>query len=103
MAYRSIGKSQARVEGYGKVTGQTKYAADLAFEGLLWAKVLRSSMAHARIVSVDTARAKALPGVHAAHGHAQRFLRSHQHYQLLPPRNRRVEQVSAQHQAMLRV
>ena len=65
MAYRSIGKSQVRVEGYGKVTGQTKYAADLGFEGLLWAKVLRSPVAHARIVNVDTARAKALPGVRA--------------------------------------
>ena len=65
MAYRSIGKSQPRVEGYGKVTGQTKYAADLPFEGLLWAKVLRSPMAHARIVNVDTSKAKALPGVRA--------------------------------------
>ena len=65
MAYRSIGKSHARVEGYGKVTGETKYAADLAFEGLLWAKVLRSPIPHARIVSVDTSKAKALPGVRA--------------------------------------
>ena len=38
MAYRTIGKTLPRVEGYGKVTGQTKYAADLPFEGLLWAK-----------------------------------------------------------------
>jgi CO/xanthine dehydrogenase Mo-binding subunit len=53
------------VEGYGKVTGQTKYAADLPFEGLLWAKVLRASVPHARIVNIDTSKAKALPGVHA--------------------------------------
>ncbi len=65
MAYRSIGKSQPRVEGYGKVTGQTQYAADLPFEGLLWAKVLRSAVPHARIVSIDTSKAKALPGVRA--------------------------------------
>jgi len=65
VAYRSIGKSLPRVEGYGKVTGQTKYAADLAFEGLLWAKVLRASVPHARIVNIDTSKAKALPGVHA--------------------------------------
>jgi CO/xanthine dehydrogenase Mo-binding subunit len=65
LAYRSIGKSLPRVEGYGKVTGQTKYAADLPFEGLLWAKVLRSSVPHARIVNIDTSKAKALPGVHA--------------------------------------
>ena len=41
MAFRTIGKALPRVEGEGKVTGQTKYAADLAFENLLWAKVLR--------------------------------------------------------------
>ncbi len=65
MAYRSIGKAQPRVEGYGKVTGQTKYAADLAFEGLLWAKVLRSSVPHARIMRIDAAKAKSLRGVRA--------------------------------------
>jgi CO/xanthine dehydrogenase Mo-binding subunit len=53
------------VEGYGKVSGQTKYAADLAFDGLLWAKVLRSSVPHARIVHIDTSKAKALKGVQA--------------------------------------
>ena len=65
MAYRTVGKSLPRIEGYGKVTGQTKYAADLDFDGLLWAKVLRSSVAHARITDIDTSRAKALPGVRA--------------------------------------
>jgi len=63
VAYRTIGKTLPRIEGYGKVTGQTKYAADLPFEGLLWAKVLRASVAHARIVKVDTSKAKALKGV----------------------------------------
>lgn len=65
MAYRIVGKSLPRIEGYGKVTGQTKYAADLSFEGLLWAKVLRAPVAHARIVSVDTSKAKKLKGVRA--------------------------------------
>ena len=65
VAYRTVGKSLPRVEGYGKVTGQTKYAADLPFENLLWAKVLRASVAHARIVSIDTSKAKALKGVRA--------------------------------------
>ncbi len=63
MAYRTVGKALPRIEGYGKVTGQTKYAADLAFDGLLWAKVLRSSVPHARIVNIDTSKAKALKGV----------------------------------------
>ncbi len=65
MAYRTVGKSLPRIEGYGKVTGQTKYAADLEFPGLLWAKVLRSSVPHARIANIDTSKAKALKGVHA--------------------------------------
>ncbi|HKY08492.1 MAG TPA: molybdopterin cofactor-binding domain-containing protein, partial [Candidatus Binatia bacterium] len=65
MAYRTVGKALPRVEGYGKVTGQTKYAADLEFSDLLWAKVLRSSVPHARIVNIDTSKAKALPGVRA--------------------------------------
>jgi CO/xanthine dehydrogenase Mo-binding subunit len=65
LAYRTIGKTLPRVEGYGKVTGQTKYAADLPFDGLLWAKTLRSSVAHARIVDIDTSKAKTLAGVRA--------------------------------------
>ena len=65
MAYRTIGKSLPRIEGEGKVTGQTKYAADLPFEDLLWAKVLRASVPHARIVNIDISRAKALKGVRA--------------------------------------
>ena len=65
MAYRTIGKSLPRIEGEGKVTGQTKYAADLPFENLLWAKVLRASVPHARIVNIDISRAKALKGVRA--------------------------------------
>jgi CO/xanthine dehydrogenase Mo-binding subunit len=65
LAYRTVGKALPRIEGYGKVTGQTKYAADLPFEGLLWAKVLRSPIPHGRVKNVDTSNAKALAGVHA--------------------------------------
>ncbi|HEY7553954.1 MAG TPA: xanthine dehydrogenase family protein molybdopterin-binding subunit [Candidatus Binatia bacterium] len=65
MAFRTIGKALPRIEGEGKVTGQTKYAADLSFKGLLWAKVLRGSSPHARILEIDTSKAKALPGVRA--------------------------------------
>jgi CO/xanthine dehydrogenase Mo-binding subunit len=65
LAFRTIGKGLPRIEGEGKVTGQTKYAADLPFEDLLWAKVLRASVPHARIVKVDTSKAKALKGVRA--------------------------------------
>jgi CO/xanthine dehydrogenase Mo-binding subunit len=65
VTYRTVGKALPRIEGEGKVTGQTKYAADLPFENLLWAKVLRASVPHARIVNIDTSKAKALRGVHA--------------------------------------
>jgi carbon-monoxide dehydrogenase large subunit len=60
-----VGKRVPRVEGPEKVTGQAKYAADVVPAGMLWAKTLRSPHPHARIVSIDTARASGLPGVHA--------------------------------------
>jgi CO/xanthine dehydrogenase Mo-binding subunit len=61
----AIGQPVPRVEGPAKVTGTEQYAADVALPGTLWCKVLRSPLPHARIVSIDTVRAKALPGVHA--------------------------------------
>jgi CO/xanthine dehydrogenase Mo-binding subunit len=65
LAFRTVGKALPRIEGFGKVTGQTKYAADLPFEGLLWAKILRSPIPHGRVKNIDTSKAKALAGVHA--------------------------------------
>jgi CO/xanthine dehydrogenase Mo-binding subunit len=65
VAFRAVGKPLPRIEGEGKVTGKTQYAADLPFEGLLWAKVLRSPISHGRIVRIDTSKAKSFPGVHA--------------------------------------
>ncbi len=60
-----LGKDEARIDGRGKVSGQTKYTADFAKEGMLWAAFVASPYAHARIVKIDTAAAKALPGVRA--------------------------------------
>src|SRR6266571_1000663 len=54
-----------RIDGTQKVTGEARYAADVVRPGMLHTKVLRSPLPHARIVSVDVARARALPGVHA--------------------------------------
>ena len=65
MAYQTVGKPMPRIEGADKVTGATRYAADLPIPESLYAKVLRSPLAHARIRKIDTAAAKALPGVHA--------------------------------------
>lgn len=61
----AIGRPTGRIEGVEKVTGRAQYTADIILPGLLWGKCLRSPFPHARIVSIDTSRAKQLPGVHA--------------------------------------
>ena len=62
---RGIGLSIPRPDGPEKVTGRVQYVADIKPKGLLHAKLLRSPHAHARIVSIDASRARALPGVRA--------------------------------------
>src|SRR5262245_1614435 len=62
---KGVGLSIPRPDGAEKVTGQTQYVADIKPKGMLHAKLLRSPHAHARIVKIDTSRAKALPGVRA--------------------------------------
>ena len=63
--YRVVGQRPIRPDGVDKVTGRAQYGADVTLAGLLHGKVLRSPHAHARIVSIDTSRAEALPGVRA--------------------------------------
>src|SRR4051812_4124359 len=63
VAIQAVGKPTGRVEGVEKVTGAAKYTFDVPVEGLLWAKALPSPHPHARIVSIDTSEARALPGV----------------------------------------
>ena len=58
-----IGTNVERIDGPFKVSGKAKYSHDRNFPGLLHAKLLRSPHAHARIVSIDTSKAEALPGV----------------------------------------
>ena len=60
-----VGESVARSDGHAKVTGQARYAIDVEEARLLHAKILRSPVASARIVRLDTARTAALPGVAA--------------------------------------
>jgi len=64
---RFIGKYRPKVDGREKASGRAVYADDLTlkseFPGLLYAKVLRSPYAHARIRSLDLAAARAHPGV----------------------------------------
>ena len=65
-----VGKSLPRFDAPGKVTGTAVYAADFALPGMLVGKVFRSTQAHARLVSLDVGRARALPGVRAVIGAA---------------------------------
>ena len=60
-----VGKSVERTDGRVKVTGKARYAADLVAPGMLHGKLLRSPLAHARILNIDTGKAKSLPGVMA--------------------------------------
>jgi CO/xanthine dehydrogenase Mo-binding subunit/aerobic-type carbon monoxide dehydrogenase small subunit (CoxS/CutS family) len=59
----AIGQALPRPDAAAKVTGTAQYAADLCFPGMLYAKVLRSRYAHAKVLRVDTAAAQAYPGV----------------------------------------
>ncbi|GGG37229.1 oxidoreductase [Caldovatus sediminis] len=60
-----IGKRTIRPDGMDKVTGRAAYAADATMPGMIWGKILRSPHPHARIRSINTAKAEALPGVKA--------------------------------------
>lgn len=61
----SIGKSIQRKEAWDKVTGRAPYTDDLPSTGCLSARLLTSAAAHARILGVDTAAARAVEGVNA--------------------------------------
>ncbi|MBQ0059419.1 MAG: xanthine dehydrogenase family protein molybdopterin-binding subunit [Lachnospiraceae bacterium] len=58
-----IGHTQVRKDGVEKVTGTAVYGADINFPGQLYGVCARSPHAHARILSINTDKAKALPGV----------------------------------------
>ena len=60
---QSIGQSIKRIDALGKVTGEAIYSGDRNQENELWMKVLFARRPHARVCSIDTSRAKALPGV----------------------------------------
>lgn len=65
MAFKSVNKSVPRIEGADKVSGKMRYAADIHFPAALSAKILRTSLPHARILGIDTSKAAKLPGVRA--------------------------------------
>jgi CO/xanthine dehydrogenase Mo-binding subunit len=54
-----------RHDGVPKVKGEFAYSSDLEAAGMLWGHTVRSPHAHARVLSIDTAEASRMPGVHA--------------------------------------
>ena len=62
---RTIGNDTPRIDAIERVTGQAKYTRDWKLPGMLYGKVLRSPHPHARLLSIDTSEAEALPGVRA--------------------------------------
>ena len=65
MKHSSIGKRVFRIDAIEKVTGKAKYCTDLVLPDMLFAKIFRSPFPHARIISIDTSRAKRYKGVRA--------------------------------------
>ena len=64
-----IGRSFPRPDAVAKVTGTARFTDDYTFPGMLFGATLRAGYPHARILSIDTGKAKALPGVHAVLTH----------------------------------
>ena len=57
------GQSVKRVDAHDKVTGRTKYTDDLCDRGAYVARVLHSTVANGRVLSIDKAEAERVPGV----------------------------------------
>lgn len=64
-SYKYVGTRPVRHDGLEKVTGKARFAADLDLTGQLRGAMVRSPHAHARILSIDTSEAEAMPGVKA--------------------------------------
>ena len=61
--YEVIGTRPVRHDGADKVTGRAQYGADVRLPRMLYGRVKRSPVAHARLISIDTSKAEALEGV----------------------------------------
>jgi xanthine dehydrogenase molybdenum-binding subunit len=60
-----VGKKVPRIDAIDKITGRAKYAPDLNIRGMLYGALLRSPHPHAKVVSIDAAKAESLPGFRA--------------------------------------
>ncbi|MCS6801660.1 MAG: xanthine dehydrogenase family protein molybdopterin-binding subunit [Chloroflexota bacterium] len=63
MELKTVGQPVGQVAGPLKVTGRALYTADIRLPNTAWGAVVRSTLPHARIVSIDTSAARAMPGV----------------------------------------
>ena len=62
---RVVGTDAPRIEGREKVTGASVYTVDVKLPGMLWARILRSTVPHATLERVDASAARSVPGVQA--------------------------------------
>ena len=65
----AVGQALPNPDALAKITGAARFTDDYRFPGMLYARTLRAGIPHARIRSIDTAAARALPGVHAVLTH----------------------------------
>ncbi|MGD8389847.1 MAG: molybdopterin-dependent oxidoreductase, partial [Desulfobacteraceae bacterium] len=61
----AVGKSFPRIDSVEKVTGRAQYGPDIKMDGMLHAKLFRSSRSHARVMDIDATEALRMPGVKA--------------------------------------
>src|SRR5689334_24431329 len=60
-----VGKNQHRLEVLSKLTGEIEFTDNIELPGMLHGMLLRSTVAHGRVIRVDASRARELPGVYA--------------------------------------
>lgn len=61
--FRVVGKSVPKKDSLAKVTGKLRYTGDISLPNMLYAKILRSPHAHAKVKTIDLSKAERLPGV----------------------------------------
>ncbi|RME28288.1 MAG: aldehyde oxidase, partial [Deltaproteobacteria bacterium] len=76
--FRVVGQPVNKVDGIALARGGPMFCEDMLPRGCLWARILASPHAHARILSIDATEAEKLPGVHAVihHGNIPRVMRT---------------------------
>ena len=62
-SYRTVGHRLPRLDGAGKATGKARYGVDQSLPGMLYGKLVRSTVPHARLRAIRTDTAGAMPGV----------------------------------------